>query len=147
MKTFFSLILLLFLSCNSKQKQLEKALLKKEGQVELDYFHLLDQSSDKSYGFTESNPIKVGGRSESMGPKNERRFLSALKGPNGETVRFYREGSCCLFETPNVEKGMKGSLDTYKVYWEDMTDDTLRIYINMYDKDSLMIPVGLTSKN
>ncbi|MEA9411587.1 2-dehydro-3-deoxyphosphooctonate aldolase [Flavobacterium sp. PL02] len=146
MKTFFPLILLFFLSCNNKQKQLEEALLKKEGQVELDYFHLLDQSSDKSYGFTESNPIKVGGSSESMGPKNERRFLSALKGPNGETVRFYREGSCCLFETPNVEKGMKGSLDTYKVYWENMMDDTLRIYINMYDKDSLMIPVGLTSK-
>lgn len=147
MKTYFFLILLFFLSCNNKQKQLEEALLKKEGRVEQDYFHVTAQSSDKSYGFTESNPIKVGGRSESMGPKNERRFLSALKGPNGEIVRFYREGSCCLFETPNVEKGMKGLLDTYKVYWENMTDDTLRIYINMYDKDSLMIPVGLTSKN
>lgn len=131
---------------NNKQKQLEKALLEKEGPIELDYFHITAQSSDKSYGFTESNPIKVGGRSESMGPKNERRFLSALKGPKGEKVRFYREGSCCLFETPNVEKGFKGSLDIYKIYWEDMTD-TLKIYINMYDKDSLMIPSGLTSKN
>jgi hypothetical protein len=147
MKRCLSLILLLFLSCNSKQKQLEKALLEKEGPVELDYFHVTVQSLDKSYGFSESNPIKVGGYSESTGPKNERRFLSALKGPNGETVRFYREGSCCFFETPNVEKGMRGLLDTYKVYWEDMTGDTLQIYINMYDKDSLMIPVGLTSKN
>lgn len=124
---------------------MEEAILKKEGQVELDYFHLHDQSSDKTYGFSESNPIKVGGSRESIGPKNERRFLSALKGPNGEKVRFYREASCCLFETPNVEKGMKGSLDIYKVYWEGITD-TLEIYINMYDKDNLMIPVGLTSK-
>lgn len=144
MKIYLSLILLLFLSCNNKQK-LEKALLEKEGPVELDYFHVTVQSPDKSYGFTQSNPIKVGGRTESMGPKNERRFLSALKGPNGETVRFYREGSCCLFETPNVEEGFKGSLDIYKIYWEDIAD-TLKIYINMYDKDSLMIPSGLTSK-
>ncbi|MFB9077170.1 2-dehydro-3-deoxyphosphooctonate aldolase [Flavobacterium procerum] len=145
MKMYLSLILLLFLSCNNKQKQLEKALLEKEGPVEMDYFHLTTQSSDKSYGFTESNPIKVGGRSEGMGPKNERRFLSVLRGPNGETVRFYRVGSCCLFETPNVEKGMKGSLDIYNVYYEDIKD-TLEIYINMYDRDSLMIPLGLTSK-
>lgn len=145
MKIYLPLILLLFLSCNNKQERLEKILLEKEGPVELDYFHITTQSFDKSYGFTESNPIKVGGRSESMGPKNERRFLSALKGPNGETVRFYRQGSCCLFETPNVEKGFKGSLDIYKIYWEDITD-TLKIYINMYDKDSLMIPSGLTSK-
>jgi hypothetical protein len=144
MKIYLSLILLLFLSCNNKQKQLEKALLEK-GPFEQDYFHLTVQSTDKSYGFTQSNPIKVGSRLESMGPKNERRFLSALKGPNGETVRFYRQGSCCLFETPNVEKGFKGSLDIYKIYWEDIAD-TLKIYINMYDKDSLMIPSGLTSK-
>lgn len=145
MKTYLSLIFLVFLSCDNKQKKLEKALLEKEEQVELDYFHVINQSSDKSYGFTEANPIKVGGRSENVGPKNERRFLSALKGPNGETVRFYRDGSCCLFETPNVEPGLKGSLDIYKVYWEGI-NDTLHIYINMYDKDSLMIPVGLTSK-
>jgi hypothetical protein len=145
MKTYLSLIFLVFLSCDNKQKKLEKALLEKEEQVELDYFHVINQSSDKSYGFTEANPIKVGGRSEHVGPKNERRFLSALKGPNGETVRFYREGSCCLFKTPNLESGLKGSLDIYKVYWDGI-NDTLQIYINMYDKDSLMIPVGLTSK-
>ncbi|WP_284653322.1 2-dehydro-3-deoxyphosphooctonate aldolase [Flavobacterium terrisoli] len=146
MKTYLSLFLVLFLSCDNKQKQLEKAVLEKEEKIELDYFHLTNQSSDKSYGFTEANPIKVGGSSESMGPKNERRFLSALKGPHGEKVRFYRDGSCCLFETPNVEKGMKGMLDIYKVYWDDIAD-TLQIYINMYDRDSLLIPVGLTSKN
>ncbi|MFH7004262.1 hypothetical protein [Flavobacterium bizetiae] len=103
MKIYLSLILLLFISCNNKQKQSEK-----EEPVEQDYFHITAQSSDESYGFAESNPIKVGGSSEGIGPKNERRFLSALKGPNGETVRFYRQGSCCLFETPNVEKGLKG---------------------------------------
>jgi hypothetical protein len=36
-------------------------------------------------------------------------------------------------------------LDVYRIYWTG-GKDTLDIYINMYDKGDLQIPVGLTAK-
>ncbi len=102
---------------------------------------LTEQSDDKSYGFEQSNPVKVGERS----PQNERRFLNALLGPNGETIKYFRAGSCCPFKTPNGTIGGGGLLDRYRVFW-DGNKDTLNIYINMYDKGDLKIPVGFTAK-
>ena len=111
-----------------------------------DYTYLLlDMSDDKTYGFEESNPVKVGGASESSGPKNEQRFLNALLGPNGEKIKYFRVGSCCPFKTPNGLINNTGMLDRYSVYWTG-GKDTLSIYINMYDKGDLKIPVGLTAK-
>jgi hypothetical protein len=87
--------------------------------------------------------VKVGGARENAGPKNERRFLNGLRGPNQEVLQYYRAGSCCPFNTPNGVFANSGMLDIYKVYWTGGTD-TLTIYINMYDKGDLEIPVGLT---
>ncbi|WP_210490291.1 hypothetical protein [Rufibacter aurantiacus] len=109
-----------------------------------DTYLLRETSSDKSYGYDRSNPIKVGGSLESSGPRNERRFLNALLGLNGEQVGYYRAGSCCGFKTPNGFMG-EGLLDKYRVYWEG-GKDTLSIYINMYDKGDLKVPVGFTAK-
>lgn len=98
-------------------------------------------SQDKTYGFTEKNPVMVGGVSE--GPKNERRYLNALAGPNGEKVQYYRLGSCCPFKTKNSEWG--GMLDKYEVSYEGL-DTSFVLYINMYDSDTLKVPVGLKLK-
>jgi len=105
---------------------------------------LTEKTDDPSYGFDPANAIKVGGSKESSGPKNERRFLNALLGPNGENVGYYRTGSCCFVKTPNALFGDKAPLDEYKVYW--MNSDTLRLYLNMYDEGDLKIPVGFTAK-
>jgi hypothetical protein len=106
---------------------------------------LNEKSNDKSYGYDKSNPIKVGGAKEGSGPRNERRFLNALLGPNGEKVSYYRAGSCCAFQTPNGTFDNMGLLDRYRLSWEGASD-TLDIYINMYDKGDLKIPVGLNAK-
>lgn len=106
---------------------------------------LTELTDDSSYGFNKSNPVKVGGSSESSGPKNERRFLNGLLGPNGEAVSYYRAGSCCHFKTPNGLMDNTGLLDHYRVTWEG-SKDTLSLYINMYDKGDLKIPVGFTAK-
>ena len=106
---------------------------------------LTEVAEDKSYGYTESNPVKVGGANESSGPKNERRFLNGLLGPNGEEIKYSRAGSCCPFKTPNGLFGDSGMLDRYQVTWAG-SSDTLDIFINMYDKGDLRIPVGSTSK-
>jgi hypothetical protein len=87
----------------------------------------------------------VGGSKESSGPRNERRFLNSLSGPNGEDVQYFRAGSCCAFKTPNGLMDNTGMLDRYRLTWTG-SSDTLNIYINMYDKGNLMIPAGLTAK-
>jgi hypothetical protein len=106
---------------------------------------LTDTTSDATYGYTKGNPVNVGGIHESMGPQNQRRFLNALLGPQGEPVSYYRAGSCCGFKTPNGLIGDMGLLDRYRVTWEGARD-TVDIYLNLYDKGNLYIPVGFTAK-
>lgn len=108
-------------------------------------FLITDLADDPSYGYKKSNPVKVGGVNEKSGPLNERRFLNALTGPNGETIMYVRGGSCCAFKTPNGLLDNTGMLDRYKITWLGATD-TLDIYINMYDKGDLKIPVGLSAR-
>jgi hypothetical protein len=109
-------------------------------------FLLTSVSSDKSYGYSASNPIEVGGVDKSQGPLNERRFLNALAGPMGETVSYFRAGSCCPIKS-NADPYGFGSvmLDNYRVTWEG-SSDTVSIYINMYDYGKLEAPVGFTIK-
>lgn len=106
-------------------------------------YKLFQRTNDKTYGFSEQNPIKVGGKSD--GPLNERRFLNALLGPKYETVSYERTGSCCSFKTPNGLLGNSGLLDRYKVYWKGGTD-TVYLYLNMYDEGDLKIPVGFNAR-
>jgi nicotinic acid phosphoribosyltransferase len=79
----------------------------------------------------------VGGVDKQEGPLNERRFLDALVGPNGEEISYYRAGSCCPIKSKNDPFGV-GSvlLDDYRVTWKG-AKDTISIYINMYDYGTL----------
>lgn len=100
------------------------------------------ENTDSSYGYTKSNAIKVGGYND--GPLNERKYLNSLSGPNGKTIWYERSGSCCQFKTKNSPFGM-GMLDAYKVTYSGK-NDTITLYINMYDKDKLKAPVGFKFK-
>ena len=146
-KVFFIGVLAIICSCSSSKKVVvdDREVLPSErvvinGQA----FLLTEISTDKSYGFTEKNPVRVGGVDKLEGPLNERRFLNALAGPNGEKVSYYRLGSCCPFNTDKGFNG-KGLLDNYKVTWEG-SKDTVSIYINMYDYGQLKAPFGFTIK-
>ena len=109
------------------------------------YTYLLtDNATEDSYGYDKSNPIKVGGVQESEGPLNQRRFLDALFGPNDKKMIYWRAGSCCPFETAAGFNNM-GMLDMYKIH-EIGSNDTLTLFINLYDKGDLLIPVGLKAK-
>lgn len=112
----------------------------------LDYntFLLTEISTDSTYGFSNKNPIEVGGVDQKVGPLNERRFLNALSGPNGEKVTYYRAGNCCPIASKNGFNGV-AILDNYRVTWEG-SKDTVSIYINMYDYGELKAPVGFTIK-
>ena len=122
MKTIYLFICiagLLMSSCATSKKAVRKEEIKANVQHELldaRTFKITKFTKDKTYGYTEDNPIKVGGGME--GPLNEQRFLNALAGPNGEKVTYKRQGSCCPFKTPNAVFGDSGMLDMYEVIIE-----------------------------
>lgn len=102
-------------------------------------FLLTKISTDPTYG-TAQNPIQTG-----SGPTSERRYLNALAGPNGEQISYHREGSCCPVKSKKGFMGM-AMLDHYRVTWEG-AEDTVSIFINMYDYTELKAPVGFTIKH
>ena len=104
-------------------------------------FLIKEYATDKTYGYSEKNPIMVG--KEGGGPKDERRFLNALAGPKGEEISYQRLGSCCGFFTKNGLFGDSGMLDMYEVSYEGL-DKPITLYINMYDSDVLQVPIGFT---
>lgn len=139
--TILSIIMLL-ISCSSTkltQKNVQQTL--KDNNT----FLITEISNDKTYGFSPKNPIEVGGVKNSEGPKNERRYLNALTGPNGESISYYRAGSCCPIKSENAIIGNAVMLDNYRVTWEN-SKDTVSIYINMYDSGILKAPYGFGLK-
>jgi hypothetical protein len=86
-------------------------------------------SADDSYGYSEDNPIKVGG-DWLDGPSRERAYLNSLSGPNGEIISYEREGSLPHGET---------ILDLYTVTY---ADTSVTLYIDMYVYEDLMAPLG-----
>lgn len=151
MKKVLSIVVILVLmaSCSSTKtsaKESSKSGSKSETQILInDYTFLLTEiSTDKTYGLSPKNPVQVGGVKTSEGPKNERRYLNALTGPNGEKISYRRSGSCCPVPSENGFMG-KAMLDNYRVTWEN-SKDTISIYINMYDFGKLKAPVGFGIK-
>lgn len=139
-----AIIILLTISCTATKqvsKNYQQTLLDK------DTFLLEEISTDKQYGLTPEFPVEVGGALNSQGPSNERRYLNALTGPNGEKISYYRAGSCCPVKSDNslIGHGLV-PLDDYRVTWEGSTD-TVSIYINMYDSSKLKAPYGFGKKD
>lgn len=136
-------VLCILLSCSStKQVSTNTVQILRNNNT----FLITEVSTDKTYGFSPKNPVEVGGAKNSEGPMNERRYLNALAGPNGEPISYFRAGSCCAIKSDNDPFGF-GSvmLDNYRVTWLN-SKDTVSIYINMYDSGKLKAPVGFTLK-
>ncbi len=152
MNKLCALGLLILMSCATKIKSNSSSIMKGAGDSRIKKVEYLDNytyflteiSDDKTYGYAESNPIKVGGVKESEGPLNQRRFLDALYGPNDKKMIYWRAGSCCPVQTSAGFNNL-GMLDRYGAV-EIGSSDTLTLYLNMYDKGDLMIPVGLRAK-
>ncbi|HAD79261.1 MAG TPA: 2-dehydro-3-deoxyphosphooctonate aldolase [Flavobacteriaceae bacterium] len=141
MNKYIYLTFLILVLSYSTSKQITQTNLKDNQR-----FELLEISNDSTYGYSEKNPIQVGGVDKQSGPLNERRFLNALAGPNGEEVIYYRSGSCCPIKSKNDPMGFgQVMLDNYQVTYKG-SNDTVSIYINMYDYGTLKAPKGFTIK-
>lgn len=107
-------------------------------------FVITEYSKDKKYGYDKDYPINVFYRNTKEESLNQERFLNALAGPNGEKITFKKLESCCPFPTKRTELGA-GFLDVYEVRWEDQKKPII-LYMNIYEKGILMVPVGLSLK-
>ena len=96
-------------------------------------------SDDETYGYSPRNPIMVG--SGDYAPLFEHYYLNALCGPNGEELLYHRIGSGYSFKT-NKNNNLVGMLEKYAVYYPGLKE-MLFLYINIYDSDTLKVPIGL----
>jgi hypothetical protein len=88
-------------------------------------------STDNTYGYTQENPIKVGGDAIG-GPARERAYLDNLLGANGETITYEREGSIPFGDT---------ILDAFEI---TVAGKKITLYIDEYAFTEPQAPVGFT---
>jgi hypothetical protein len=107
-------------------------------------FDITEYSKDKKYGYNPDYPINIFYGGIKIETINQQRFLNALAGPNGEQITYTKLESCCPFPTKRSEMGA-GLLDVYQLKWEGQKNP-VTLYLNIYEKGVLMVPVGLSLK-
>lgn len=143
--TFLSIVALVAVSCVSTKSTLknvdDNAPIPK---LENNAFVITEVSTDKKYGYDPDYPINVFFQNVKDEKINQQRFLNALAGPNGERLIFNKVETCCPFPTKRNSMGA-GFLDVYQITWEG-NPTPIRLHFNIYEKGTLMVPVGLTLK-
>lgn len=107
-------------------------------------FVITQFSTDKRYGYDKDYPINIFYRTSKDESINQQRYLNALAGPKGEKLTYTKLESCCPFPSTKSDMGA-GFLDVYEVKWEDQKKPVL-LYLNIYEKGILMVPVGFSLK-
>ena len=109
-----------------------------------DTFVITEKTTDKKYGYDPDYPINVFYKNTKDENLNAYRFLNALSGPNGEDIFYTKVETCCPFPSKRTEMGA-GLLDIYEITWKSQSKP-IRLYLNIYEKGFLYIPVGFTAK-
>ena len=107
-------------------------------------FVITEYSKDKRYGYEKEYPINIFYSNTKNETINQQRYLNALAGPKGEKITYTKLESCCPFPTKRSEMGA-GFLDVYELKWEGQ-QNPVTLYLNIYEKGVLKVPVGLTLK-
>jgi hypothetical protein len=107
-------------------------------------FIITAYSKDKKYGYDKDYPVNIFYRTSKDEVINQQRFLNALSGPNGEKITYTKLESCCPFPSKRSDMGA-GFLDVYEIKWEGQKKP-INLYLNIYEKGVLMVPLGLTLK-
>lgn len=107
-------------------------------------FVITEFSNDKNYGYNKDYPINIFYGTTNNVTINQQRFFNALAGPKGEKITYTKLESCCPFPAKRSDMGA-GLLDVYELKWEGQKTPII-LYLNIYEKGALMVPVGLTLK-
>jgi hypothetical protein len=110
-------------------------------------YQLYDISKDAKYAYIQGLPVKVGGKNKSEGPLNQRRYLNALLGPNGEKIHFKHVKSCCYKKVKQADGNIQLTyLDQYEISIEGKKQRFI-IFLSMFEKEQeLLAPRGFTFK-
>jgi hypothetical protein len=93
-------------------------------------------SEDPTYGYTKENPVQVGGGAMYVAAR-ERRYMDALRGPEGQVIRYKRTGS----EEQTVNSLV--FIDRYEVTYDGL-EKPLFLYLDAYHFWEQRAPKGLT---
>jgi len=107
-------------------------------------FVITEVSKDKRYGYEKEYPINLFYNNTKNDSINQTYFLNALAGPKGERITYTKLENCCPFPTKNSDMGA-GFLDVFELKWEGQKKPVV-LYLNIYEKGILMIPMGLSQK-
>ncbi|WP_299769377.1 hypothetical protein [uncultured Dokdonia sp.] len=108
------------------------------------FLDITEISKDATYGYSEKNPIMIGGKFTN-GASNQKRYFASLAGPNGEVVKFVRLGSCCGYKSDNAMLGGMALLDKYQLTYDGLKEPLI-FYISFYDEEKAFVPKGLTPR-
>jgi hypothetical protein len=136
--TSFILILLCFTNTSFGQKDFTKLMT----------------STDSSYGYSAQNPLKLKKGNQGKSIINSKKFLSGLITEDNQSLIYlfratvgnpdYKEPKIKLNNryTGMPLSGKLGLLDKY-VFLTSNTKDTVKLFVDIYNKGTLMLPIGL----
>ena len=142
----FIALIITIASCSSTQSTLKNTddnapdLMLSQDNV----FVITVYSKDKKYGYDKDYPVNIFFNNTANETINQQRFFNALAGPNGEKITYTKLENCCPFPTKRSELGA-GFLDVYEIKWKGQKKP-IQLYVNIYEKGILMVPVGLSIK-
>lgn len=111
-------------------------------------------STDSTYGYSSVNPLKLKKGDMGKSLENSINFLQALKTLDGQSLNYYARSSIQnpTYKEPKINlsnratgapiSGKLGILDKY-IFVTSNSKDTIRLFVDIYNKGDLMIPVGL----
>ena len=94
-----------------------------------------ETSTDERYGVATTTPVQVGGGAM-YGPAREHRYLDALRGPEGQVVRYRRTGSLSAPDGDTI-------LDAYETTYDGL-EKPVTIYVDEYHFTDPVAPRGFT---
>ena len=92
-------------------------------------------STDERYGVAIAAPVQIGGGAM-YGPARERRYLDALRGPEGQVVRYRRIASMPVADNRTI-------LDAYETTYEGLAKP-ITLYLDEYHFTDPVAPRGFT---
>ena len=117
-------------------------------------FMKLDNSTDSTYGFTAQNPLKLKKGNPEKSIDYSYSFLAGLKTKDDQALIYLSRftTSSPTYKEPAIRlnnrftglpiSGKSGLLDNY-FFLTSVTKDTVSIFVDIYNKGTLMVPIGL----
>lgn len=117
-------------------------------------FTKLDTSTDSSYGYSAQNPLKLKKGNQGKSIINSEKFLSGLTTQDNQSLTYLFRATVGnpTYKEPKIKlnnrytgmplNGKSGLLDKY-VFLTSNTKDTVRLFVDIYNKGTLWLPMGL----